>query len=85
MQNADIETRLAGRPLAKAFRRIDFLIPLTMQCTMVPPMSLVLEERARAPLATTNGAQNGGWPVQNDDSSLPRKTARLATSLSAFP
>jgi microcystin degradation protein MlrC len=36
-----------GRPWAKAFRTVDFLIPLTMQCTMVPPMSEVLEERAR--------------------------------------
>ncbi|MDO9707925.1 M81 family metallopeptidase [Paracraurococcus lichenis] len=36
-----------GRPWARAFAEIDFLIPLTMQCTLVPPMSLVLEERAR--------------------------------------
>ncbi|MCB4822543.1 M81 family metallopeptidase [Roseicella aerolata] len=34
-------------PWARAFAEIDFLIPLTMQCTMVPPMSRVLEERAR--------------------------------------
>jgi len=37
----------SGKPFAKAFRQVDFLIPLTMQCTMVPPMSLVLDERAR--------------------------------------
>jgi len=36
-----------GAPWARAFAEVDFLIPLTMQCTMVPPMSLVLEERAR--------------------------------------
>jgi microcystin degradation protein MlrC len=36
-----------GTPWARAFAEIDFLIPLTMQCTMVPPMSAVLEERAR--------------------------------------
>jgi len=36
-----------GRPWAKAFRTVDFLIPLTMQCTMVPPMGEVLEERER--------------------------------------
>ncbi|TCZ55423.1 M81 family metallopeptidase [Roseicella aquatilis] len=36
-----------GKPWARAFAEVDFLIPLTMQCTMVPPMSLVLEERAR--------------------------------------
>lgn len=42
-----------GRPWARAFAQVDFLIPLTMQCTMVPPMSLVLEERAR--LAAAHG------------------------------
>ncbi len=42
-----VERVKAGKPLAKAWRQVDFLIPLTMQCTMVPPMSLVLEERAR--------------------------------------
>jgi microcystin degradation protein MlrC len=43
-----------GRPWAKSFRQVDFLIPLGMQCTMVPPMSEVLEERAR--LAEAHGA-----------------------------
>jgi microcystin degradation protein MlrC len=43
-----------GRPWARAFAEVDFLIPLTMQCTMVPPMSLVLAERER--LAETHGA-----------------------------
>ncbi|SDB68400.1 M81 family metallopeptidase [Belnapia rosea] len=43
-----------GRPWAKAFAEVDFLIPLTMQCTMVPPMSGVLEERER--LAAEHGA-----------------------------
>ncbi len=37
----------AGKPFAKAWRQVDFLIPLTTQCTMVPPMSLVMDERAR--------------------------------------
>ena len=36
-----------GRPWAKSFRQVDFLIPLGMQCTLVPPMRDVLEERAR--------------------------------------
>ena len=40
-------THPRGKPWARAFAEIDFLIPLTMQCTMVPPMSSVLEERAR--------------------------------------
>ncbi|MDN3562805.1 M81 family metallopeptidase [Paeniroseomonas aquatica] len=42
-----------GRPWARAFAEVDFLIPLTMQCTMVPPMSLVLE--AREALAAEHG------------------------------
>ncbi len=37
----------AGKPFAKAWRQVDFLIPLTTQCTMVPPMSLVMDERSR--------------------------------------
>jgi len=36
-----------GRPWAKSFRQVDFLIPLTTQCTLVPPMRDVLDERAR--------------------------------------
>jgi len=48
-----------GRPWAKAFRQVDFLIPLTMQCTLVPPMSEVLEERAR--LAKQHGAAELGF------------------------
>ncbi|MBL6456976.1 M81 family metallopeptidase [Belnapia sp. T6] len=43
-----------GKPWAKSFAEVDFLIPLTMQCTMVPPMSSVLEERER--LAAAHGA-----------------------------
>jgi len=49
-----IERIRRGRPWAKAFAEVDFLIPLTMQCTLVPPMSLVLEERER--LAAEHGA-----------------------------
>ena len=36
-----------GKPWAKSFRQVDFLIPLGSQCTLVPPMRDVLEERAR--------------------------------------
>jgi microcystin degradation protein MlrC len=42
-----------GRPWAKAFRQVDFLIPLTMQCTLAPPMAEVMAERER--LAETHG------------------------------
>lgn len=36
-----------GRPWAKAFRQIDFLIPLNSQCTELEPMQTILRERAR--------------------------------------
>jgi microcystin degradation protein MlrC len=36
-----------GEPWAKSFRQVDFLVPLGSQCTLVPPMKDVLEERAR--------------------------------------
>ncbi|MBD0271741.1 MAG: M81 family metallopeptidase [Acetobacteraceae bacterium] len=36
-----------GRPWAKSFRQLDFLVPLGAQCTLVPPMRNVLEARAR--------------------------------------
>ncbi|WP_149537595.1 M81 family metallopeptidase [Siccirubricoccus phaeus] len=42
-----------GAPWARAFAEIDFLIPLTMQCTLVSPMADVLAERAR--LETLHG------------------------------
>jgi len=34
-----------GRPWARAFRQVDFFISLPMQCTMMPPMLPVLDER----------------------------------------
>ncbi len=36
-----------GKPWARAFRQIDFWLPITSQCTMMPPMSPVFAERAR--------------------------------------
>ena len=42
-----LERARRGRPWAKSFRQVDFLIPLTAQCTLVPPMRDVLEERDR--------------------------------------
>lgn len=35
-----------GTPWARAFRQVDFFIALPTQCTLVPPMAPVLEERA---------------------------------------
>lgn len=36
-----------GEPFARAFRQADYWIPITDQCTLVPPMSEVMEERER--------------------------------------
>jgi microcystin degradation protein MlrC len=42
-----LQQRIArGRPWARAFRQLDFFIPLTSQCTLVAPMKPVLEARA---------------------------------------
>ena len=54
-----LERIRCGRPWARSFRTVEFLIPLTMQCTMVPPMSEVLEERAR--LAAEHGCIELGF------------------------
>ena len=63
-----------GRPWARAFAEVDFLIPLTMQCTMVPPMSLVLE--AREALA----AEHGVVPSSPSASASPTPTSPAAAS-----
>jgi microcystin degradation protein MlrC len=34
-----------GKPFAKAFRQLDYLIPITSQCTLVPPMADVMAAR----------------------------------------
>jgi microcystin degradation protein MlrC len=36
-----------GRPFARAFRQLDYLIPITGQCTLVSPMQDVMAVRAR--------------------------------------
>jgi microcystin degradation protein MlrC len=35
-----------GRPFGRAFRQLDYLIPITGQCTLVPPMADAMEARA---------------------------------------
>lgn len=42
------------KPFAKAFRQLDYLIPITSQCTLVPPMSEVMA--ARQSIAARLGA-----------------------------
>jgi microcystin degradation protein MlrC len=36
-----------GRPFARAFRQVDYLVPITGQCTLVLPMADVMAARAR--------------------------------------
>jgi microcystin degradation protein MlrC len=48
-----------GSPWPYAFRQLDYWTPLTMQCTMVSPMSDVLAERAQ--LAAGNGIVELGF------------------------
>ena len=43
-----LEWRMAGRPLAKAWRRIDFLIPLPWQCTTIEPGRAIYAQLAAA-------------------------------------
>jgi microcystin degradation protein MlrC len=48
-----------GQPWARAFRRLDFWIPLGSQCTLMPPMQTVMAERAA--LAERLGAAELGF------------------------
>ena len=48
-----VERARRGRPFARAFRQVDFLLPITSQCTLVAPMSEVFAERER--IATRHG------------------------------
>jgi microcystin degradation protein MlrC len=41
-----LERIARGRPWARAFRQVDFFLPLTTQCTLVAPMAPVMERRA---------------------------------------
>ncbi|MBU8547007.1 MULTISPECIES: M81 family metallopeptidase [Roseomonadaceae] len=47
-----------GRPFAKAFRQLDYLIPITGQCTLVPPMADAMA--ARAEIAARTGVAELG-------------------------
>jgi microcystin degradation protein MlrC len=48
-----------GRPWARAFRQLDFWIPIGSQCTMMAPMQHVMSERAR--LAERAGTAELAW------------------------
>lgn len=47
-----------GRPFGKAFRQLDYLIPITGQCTLVPPMADAMA--ARAEIAARTGVAELG-------------------------
>ncbi|MFC7737428.1 M81 family metallopeptidase [Roseomonas sp. GCM10028921] len=42
-----VERLRRGKPFARAYRQADFWLPITSQCTLVPPMSEVFAERER--------------------------------------
>lgn len=48
-----------GRPFAKAYRQIDFWMPITSQCTLMPPMAPVLA--AREAILAATGATELAW------------------------
>lgn len=54
-----IERIRRDRPWAKAYRQLDFLIAITMQCTLVEPMASVMAERAR--LEAMEGVKEVAW------------------------
>ncbi|HEV7268958.1 MAG TPA: M81 family metallopeptidase [Falsiroseomonas sp.] len=53
-----LERILRGRPFARAFRQLDYLIPITSQCTLVPPMADVMA--ARGAIAAKHGVAELG-------------------------
>ena len=62
---------LIRQPWARAFRSLDFWIPLGSQCTMTPPMQTVMAKRAA--LAERLGAVELGFCF-----GLPTATLRVA-------
>ena len=51
-----------GAPWAMEFRELDFLIPITSQCTMVEPMSAVMAERLELEAGVVELAYCFGFP-----------------------
>ena len=57
-----LERIARGRPWARAFRQVDFFIPLPQQCTLFPPMQPVAEARAEMSHAVVELAFCFGFP-----------------------
>ncbi len=51
--------RLDAPPFARAYRQLDFWMPITSQCTLLAPMSEVMDDRAA--LADRHGALELAW------------------------
>jgi microcystin degradation protein MlrC len=71
----------AGKPFAKAFRQVDYLIPITSQCTLVPPMGDVMAAR-EAIQARTGAAELAlcfGFPYADFADCGPAIAAYAAT------
>src|SRR6185312_6574858 len=49
----------AGQPFARAYRQLDYWLPITSQCTLMSPMSDVMQARA-AIMAQTGAAELAG-------------------------
>ncbi|MCC7282142.1 MAG: M81 family metallopeptidase, partial [Acetobacteraceae bacterium] len=74
-----------GRPFARAFVALDFWIPLTSQCTMMPPMAPAMAERAK--LAARHGVAElafcFGFPYADFDGCQPSIAAYADTEAQA--
>jgi microcystin degradation protein MlrC len=51
-----------GRPWARAFRQVNFFLPLTTQCTLVEPMAPVMEKRTELSATVAELAFCFGFP-----------------------
>ena len=74
-----------GKPWARAFRQIDFWIPITSQCTLMPPMAPVFDERARIAVDTkvTELAFCFGFPYADFADCGPAVAAYAETEVQA--
>lgn len=74
-----------GKPFARAFRDIDFFIPITSQCTEMAPMAGVMAERAK--LASGHGASElafcFGFPYADFSGCGPAVAAYAETQAAA--
>ena len=74
-----------GRPFARAFRQLDYWIPITSQCTLMDPMQAVMGERAA--FAAAPGVAELAWcfgfPYADFPGCCPALAAYAATQAQA--